>query len=124
MVVKCGCSIRGLSSAAIRRVGLLLVAITCVTGCAQLPLASSPGSTRAPKDADNLASFRDLLSGHGAVSADPHQSQSDVARVQAPKTERSENAQSVIYDGDGGRGQHISVIRDNTPDSECKPGIF
>jgi len=95
--------------------GLVLFALACTTGCAQLPLAPQSGPSASPSDAQNLGSFRDLLNGQATAKSDSRPSRSDSAHAQVPNNNKdNDNAskddlQARIYEGETNSGQPIAM---------------
>jgi general secretion pathway protein D len=111
--------------------GLMLLALTCMTGCAQLPLASQSGPSASPTDAQNLGSFRDLLNGQAAAKSDSRSSRSDSARAQVPNNNKDndnnsnskDDLQARIYEGESNGGQPIAMAGTNFATRGSGPAI-
>ena len=114
-----GCSVRRLRCVATYRVALLLVAVTCISGCAQLASSSGGSST----DSGIPASFRDLLNGRSPAANDTRQSRRDASRPQGQPSDDGESTQARIYDGAGDNGQTINMVGARPPIGETASGF-
>jgi general secretion pathway protein D len=87
---------------------LLFVANLFVTGCAQLPIASQPGSAPVQSSTDDSAKFGDVINGRAKLSGDPRPRQTGAIRDQ--NSANSEELQSTIYDGSGKPAQPDTLL--------------
>jgi general secretion pathway protein D len=131
-VLSRGYSLRRPTNGVTYSAGLVLLALTCITGCAQLPLALQPGPSTSSTDAENLGRFRDLLSNQATAKGDSRPSRSDGARAQVPNNKdndsnnnnnNKDDLQARIYDGDSNGGQPIAMAGPNFASRDSGPAI-